>query len=84
MARASSHFRMLTLAREGQLGSDAGPVAKYVYPTQLDVALEADLDRIRRRVAALRAQPDEDHGPMDMLQLPVDAALPAWPSPPRP
>ena len=84
LARASSHFRMLSLAREGKLGSDPGPVAKYVYPTQLDVALEADLDRIRQRIATLRAQPDKDHGTMDKLELPEDAALPAWPSPPRP
>jgi hypothetical protein len=84
LARASTHFRVLSLAHDGQLGTDPKPFTHYVYPRQLDRAIEADRKRILRRLAALRAGPSENHGIIAPLSLPDDALLDPWPNPLRP
>lgn len=83
LARASTHFRMLWLAHEGKLSTDPKPFERYVYPRQLDPALRTDLQRLLDRCAALRAEPSRDHGLLDPLVLPPDAALEPWPNPRR-
>jgi len=84
LARASTHFRVLWLAFRRRLGTDPTPYERYVYPTQLDVAVSTDLTRLENRIALLRKKPDEAHPPIDALILPKAAELPAWPNPPRP
>lgn len=83
LARASTHFRMLWLAREGKLGTDPKPFERYVYPRQLDPALRTDLKRLLDRCAELRAEPSADHGLLDPLVLPLEATLEPWPNPAR-
>ena len=83
LARASTHFRTLWLAYRHRLGDDPKPFERYVYPTQLDVALEADLTRIKDRMRDLRADPEKEHPAMPPLSLPPNAILPPWPNPKR-
>jgi hypothetical protein len=83
LARASTHFRTLWLAYRKRLGDDPKPFERYVYPTQLDVALETDLRRIKDRISDLRAAPEKEHPEMAELRLPLNAALPPWPNPNR-
>jgi hypothetical protein len=84
LARASTHFRILSLAHDGLLGTDPKPFERYVYPRQLDRAIEADRKRILRRLAVLRTGPSENHGIIEPLNLPGDAQLDPWPDPLRP
>jgi hypothetical protein len=84
LARAATHFRILSLAKEGKLGADPSPFARYVYPRQLDDALKVDRDRIVARLRLLRANPSENHGIIEPLQLPKKAQLDPWPNPLRP
>ncbi len=79
LARAVTHFRILSLAREQKLGADPEPFRRYVYPRQLDVALQIDRERILRRLKSLRSAPSADHGQIPQLQLPKDAQLDPWP-----
>jgi hypothetical protein len=83
LARASTHFRILWLAYRRRLGDDPAPFARYVYPHQLDIALQADLGRIEKRIAQLRAEPETAHPAMPALVIPSGAALDSWPNPPR-
>lgn len=83
LARASTHFRMLWLAHEGQLGTDPAPFERYVYPRQLDCAIREDLNRILKRCTLLRSEPSKYHGLIDQLVLPADAKLDPWPDPMR-
>lgn len=83
LARASTHFRMLWLAHEGQLGEDPTPFERYVYPRQLDFAIREDLKRILSHCALLRAEPSKFHGLIAQLVLPTDAKLDPWPDPMR-
>jgi len=84
LARATAHFRVLALARDGKLGLDPKPFARYVYPRQLDLAIEVDRNRILRRLALLRSDPSLDHDIMPALELPEAARLDTWPKPTRP
>ena len=83
LARASAHFRMLKLAHQGKLGNDPDLVKQYVYPRALDLALNADRDRIVLRIRTLRSKLDGDHGLIEPLELPSDAELDSWPDPVR-
>ena len=78
LARAVAHFRMLTLARKRRLGHDATVAQKYVYPKELDIALEEDRRRIQGRIAKLREDPAGKHGAMPVLELPEEAVLKPW------
>jgi flagellar basal body-associated protein FliL len=79
LARAVAHYRILVLAYRGKLGKDPKEFEKYVYTRELDVALNEDLERIKRRCAVLRTGFDQSHGPIPELKLPDAAKLPAWP-----
>lgn len=83
LARATAHFRILWLAYRKRLGTDAAPFGRYVYPTQLDRALRADLERLQARIDLLRSEPDTAHPAIAKLLLPADAVLDPWPDPPR-
>ncbi|WP_423605455.1 hypothetical protein [Sphingomonas sp. MS122] len=83
LARASTHFRMLWLAHEGELGTDPKPFERYVYPRQLDPAIRTDLKRLLDRCAMLRAEPSKDHGLIGPLVLSPEAVLDPWPDPTR-
>lgn len=79
LARASAHFRILHLAHEGRLGSDATNFEGYVYPKQLDEVIQLEIERLRKRCDALRENPAEAVQPMAALQIPSNLALPVWP-----
>lgn len=83
LARASTHFRILSLAHDGKLGTDPNPFRRYVYPRQLDLAIEADRNRILQRLGQLRAAPSKNNGIIEPLNLPEDAKLEPWPNPIR-
>ena len=84
LARAAAHFRILRLAYENKLGSDATNFKKYLYPRQINKVLALELDRIQQRQELLRAAPSERPAPMPELIIPdtPDYALPAWANPP--
>jgi hypothetical protein len=84
LSRAATHFRILSLAHAGKLGTDPKPFERYVYPRQLDSALEIDRNRILRRSALLRSAPSKNHGIIEPLELPEEARLEPWPNPVRP
>jgi hypothetical protein len=78
LARASAHFRILYLAHQGLLGEDPNNFLRYVYPKQLDAVLRLEVDRLRRRCDALRANPGSPSGVMEPLRISVDLALEPW------
>lgn len=78
LARAVAHFRMLALAHSGKLGHDADVARQYVYPKELDNALNADRERLEARIEKLRADPHGHHGVLEPLELPDDAKLSTW------
>ncbi len=80
-ARASAHFRILDLAHEGELGDDATPFVRYVYPTQLDPVLRLEVERLIARRDALRRKPTTALPSMAELVIPPDLALDDWPNP---
>lgn len=84
LARAVAHFRMLKLAHSGKLGHDAEVARQYVYPKELDIALNADRERLAARIAKLRADPHGNPGVLEPLELPKDAELTPWVSAPEP
>jgi hypothetical protein len=80
LARASAHFRILHLAHKGELGDDPTNFLRYVYPKSLDLVLQHEVDRLRRRCDALRANPGSRPGPMEPLMIERELALESWPS----
>ncbi len=83
IARAITHFRILKLAHEKKLGTDSTPFLRYVYPKNLDAALEKELSRLQHRLQLLRQNPTVSHAdqsPLDLSNCPLDA----WPDNPRP
>lgn len=83
LSRAVAHFRVLDLAFKGQLGDDPGPYQRYVYPEHLDSVLKLEIDRLRGRIAYLRANPATKPPPMPPLEIPAKFALRPWPNPER-
>jgi hypothetical protein len=83
LSRASAHFRILHLAYNGQLGTDATNFLRYVYPQQLDKVLELEVQRLQRRSDLLRAHPGDSPGLLEPLNIPQELELPEWPSPVR-
>lgn len=81
LSRVSVHFRVLHLAYEGSLGSDPSSFKDYVYPRQLDDVLTLEVDRLRARMAQLRAKPGEDPGPIPPLNIPKELELNSWVDP---
>lgn len=84
LSRASAHYRMLELAFEEKLGEDPAPfVARYVFPAQIDEVLRLEVERLERRLAALRAAPFGPPPKAELLVLPAELGLKDWPNPPR-
>jgi len=81
LSRAAAHFRILRLAHEDALGSDAERFKQYVYPKPLDAVLSLEVKRLTARVNALRAQPDAPLGPIDSLAIPENLRLAPWVDP---
>lgn len=82
-ARASTHFRLLSLAHDGALG-DSERFARYVYPRELDGALSAAIGHLEARARQLRAAPSVPHGPAPPLDLQPEHRLAPWPAAPPP
>jgi hypothetical protein len=78
LSRVSVHFRVLHLARKCSLGTDSSPFKTYVYPRQLDQVLTLEVDRLKMRMAQLRARPGEDPGPIQPLTIPKKLELDPW------
>lgn len=93
LARASVHFRVLHLAYKGELGDSSKNFSIYVYPQSLDHVLRLEVERLRKRCDALRANPGTSPDPMPALVIPDeivdkkgkkhDLRLPEWPDPER-
>lgn len=83
IARAVTHFRILKLACEKQLGQDSKPFLRYVYPKNLDAALLKELTRLQGRLTLLRENPTMSHAGFPQLDL-SDCPLDSWPDDPRP
>lgn len=81
LSRAAAHFRILRLAYEGVLGTDAERFKQYVYPRPLDGVLMLEIERLTARVNALRAKPDARLGPMASLTIPEKYRLDPWVDP---
>jgi len=80
ISRAISHFRVLSLANDNELGDDSAPFLSYVYPKSLDPVLRMELDRLQKRMTLLRQNPTKPHGdltPLDLSKYP----LAKWPDP---
>ncbi len=81
LARAATHFTIIKLARGGSLNNQTTRLDAYIYPQELDSAIDAEVKRLGERQTLLRHNPGDEHKPMPSLTLPK--ALPAWPSRPR-
>jgi hypothetical protein len=54
MAKASTHFRLIQLAYNHKLTGEAERFRLDVYPIELNERLEAEIQRLKRRKAALK------------------------------
>jgi hypothetical protein len=83
IARAMTHYRVLSWAHKDLLGSDSKPYLRYVYPKVLDRVVDLELRRLTQRLTLLREHPSKPHGsmpPLDLAQYPLEK----WPDPQRP
>lgn len=78
LQRAEVHFLALRLAHEGKLDNAGAAFERYVYPRQLDAALEAERSRLQGRLDLLRSEPETEHGALPTLNL-EEADLIEWP-----
>ncbi len=78
LSRTSAHFRMLHLAFKNELGDEPERFKEYVYPRQLDGAIELEIARLRRRMEQLRANPGSRPPPLEALVIPPGLELPEW------
>ena len=80
-SRASVHFRILSLAYKGELGSDPTNFIPYMYPIQLDYVLDLEIDRLETRCKVLRSNPASP-GQIPPLIIPDEEKyrLKPWPS----
>jgi len=81
-SRASVHFRILSLAYKGNLGSDPKNFILYMYPIQLDFVLDLEITRLESRCRVLRNKPDSYPGQIPPLVIPDEERyrLTDWPS----
>jgi hypothetical protein len=52
--QASTHFRLIRLAHQGLLSGDVGRFEKFVYPRELNGAIDTAIQRLRERLEQLR------------------------------
>jgi len=80
LARAGAHFRLMELAYKGMLEDVPERFQRYVYPRQLDEALNLEIDRLTNRCEQLRRHSAQQAGAMASLEIPDSLRLPDWPS----
>jgi hypothetical protein len=80
LSRVSAHYRILHLAHKGDLGTEPTNFLGYVYPWQFDRVLKLDVERLKRRCDLLRSAPNAPPGPMEILVIPQELALPDRPA----
>ncbi|WP_035674345.1 hypothetical protein, partial [Bradyrhizobium liaoningense] len=84
LSRVAAHYRILELAYEGKLGSEAKPfVDLYVFPIQVDEVLSLEVKRLERRKETLRSNPGKSISPIEELAIPEQLKLKEWPKPLR-
>jgi hypothetical protein len=69
LAKAAAHFAVLEMASKGELEAQPGRFDTYVYPRDLDPAIEKEIDRLNDRIRTLLSEPGEKHPPMRPLSL---------------
>lgn len=69
LAKASAHFCLLEMARDGQLDEKADRFDANVYPRELDEAIDKEINRLNTRIGQLLAKPGKMHKPLAPLKL---------------
>lgn len=69
LAKAAAHFSVLEMAANGQLENKPERFSSYVYPRELDVAINKEITRLNTRISELLNDPGLKHLPMKALQL---------------
>lgn len=69
LARAAAHFSVLEMAAAGQLQNQPERFAAYVYPRELDPAVQKEIARLNERIRILLNNPGARHAPIPPLIL---------------
>lgn len=69
LAKAAAHFAVLEMASKGEIEAEPGRFDEYVYPRELDPAIEKEINRLNDRIRTLLSEPGKKHPPMRPLSL---------------